>query len=157
MQVHPLDVRLEIGGKRIFIAHGDMVDRKDYGYRLLRGFFRSPLMKAFIHLAPGRWIEKIGQVSSQKSRNQKPLLPVDLPMSRMEKLRNIYRSFAAERLAEGYDFVVLGHCHDLDEMMFTIGERKGQYVNVGYPRVHGSFLCWSPGETKIQRERMPVF
>jgi hypothetical protein len=73
----------------------------------------------------------------------------------MERLRKIYRSYAAERLAEGYDYVVMGHCHDLDEMSFQIGGRAGQYVNVGFPRVHGSYLSWSPGDEKIMRERMP--
>jgi hypothetical protein len=58
-------------------------------------------------------------------------------------------------VAEGYDYVVMGHCHDLDEMSFKVGERVGQYVNVGYPPVHGSYLSWSPGDEKIMRERMP--
>ena len=73
----------------------------------------------------------------------------------MERLRNLYRSYAAERIARGCDFVVMGHCHDLDEKSFVIDGRPGQYVNVGFPRAHGSFLSWSPGDERIQRERLP--
>jgi UDP-2,3-diacylglucosamine hydrolase len=154
-QVHPHDVRLELAGKRFFVAHGDTVDRTDYGYRALRLLFRSPLMRAFLTLAPGRVVEAFGETSARKSREAKPRLVKDLPVARLEQLRKHYRSFAAERLSEGYDFVVLGHCHDLDEMRFQIGGRSGQYVNVGYPRAHGSFLSWSPDEAEIAREPLP--
>jgi UDP-2,3-diacylglucosamine hydrolase len=153
--LHPREFALELDGRRFFFAHGDLVDRKDYGYRALRLFFRSPLMKAAVALMPDAMIEWIGQTSARKSRESKPRLPMQLPTDRLEYLRNIYRSYAAERLAHGFDFVVMGHCHDLDEKSFVIGARRGQYVNVGFPRVHGSFLSWSPGDESIQREKLP--
>jgi UDP-2,3-diacylglucosamine hydrolase len=155
LQTHPHHVRIEMEGKRFFVAHGDTVDRSDYGYRALRLFFRSPVMKAFVALAPGKLIDRIGKGSSARSRARNPVLPAQLPADRIERLRKAYRNYAAERLTEGYDYVVLGHCHDLDEMRFQIGGRPGQYVNVGYPRVHGSFLSWAPGDEVIQREAMP--
>ena len=108
-------------------------------------------MKALVSLAPGKWLENIGKVSSRKSRQRHTILP----HYQIEPLRKIFRNYAAEQVALGYDFVVLGHCHDLDEMSFTIGGRKGQYINIGFPRIHGSFLSWTPGEEKIQRERLP--
>jgi UDP-2,3-diacylglucosamine hydrolase len=153
--LHDRDFEIELEGHRFFFAHGDLVDRKDYGYRFLRAFFRSPPLRAFVAVMPGGVIDWIGRSSSRASRGKKPLLPAQLPTDRMERLRNIYRSYAAERLAEGYDFVVMGHCHDLDEKSFIIGGRTGQYVNVGFPRVHGSFLSWAPGDERIQRERLP--
>jgi UDP-2,3-diacylglucosamine hydrolase len=155
LNVYSLEAKLEIEGKRFYFAHGDTVDSKDYGYRFLRAFFRSFFMRIVITLLPGKWVERIGEASSQKSSGGKPRLARELPLQRMEYLRNIYRSYAAERLAEGHDFVVMGHCHDLDEMSFNVGERRGQYVNVGFPRVHGSFLSWLPGEERIQREKLP--
>lgn len=151
LEIWPHDVRIDLGGRRLFVAHGDTVDRNDIRYRVLRGFFRSPVMKALVAMIPGPWLDWIGRTSSQRSRASKPLLPAELPIDRKDYLRRVYRSFAAERLSEGYDFVVLGHSHDLDEMHFKIGNRTGQYVNVGYPRVHGSFLQWSPGEDSIRR------
>jgi UDP-2,3-diacylglucosamine hydrolase len=155
LEVHPHDVSVEHGGKKFFFAHGDTVDRGDYGYRLLRGFFRSPAMKLLVAAVPGSWLEKIGNESSYRSRGRKPVLPAQLPPERRERLRALYRDFSAEKIAEGYDFVVMGHCHDLDEKILEVAGRSGQYVNVGYPRVHGSYLAWAPGDEKIVRQRLP--
>jgi len=155
LEIHSSELRVDLGGKRFYFAHGDLADRKDYGYLALRSFFRSPIMKALVLMTPGEWLDRIGTASSRKSRATKPLLPQELPQGKMESLRKTYRSYAAERLAQGYDYVVMGHCHDLDEMFFKIGGRSGQYVNVGFPRVHGSYLSWNPGEEKIQREKLP--
>lgn len=155
LKIHSHDVKLEISGRKFFVAHGDTVDREDYKYRVLRVFFRSPVMKALVKLAPGELLDQIGKKSSDTSRKGKPLLTSQLPIDKMESLRKKYRSYAAEKLTEGFDFVVMGHCHDLDQMKFKIGDRTGQYINVGYPRTHGSFLTWSPGDSEIQREPLP--
>jgi UDP-2,3-diacylglucosamine hydrolase len=156
ISVHSEEVVLEIEGKRFFLAHGDCVDSRDYGYRALRAFFRSPPFRLFVMGLPGRWVDWIGRQSSHYSRNAQPRLPQSFSTERIERLRNLYRSYAAVKLAQGYDFVALGHCHDLDEMSFSIGGRHGQYINVGFPPAHGSFLSWSSGEEKIGRERLPV-
>jgi len=152
--LHTDHVSVEIQNKKFYFAHGDTANSADTFYRILRVFFRSPLMRALVFFLPGKWLDTIGRLSGAQSRKRKPLIPTDLSSRKMEVLRRIYRSFAAERLAEGYDFVVLGHCHDLDEMLFNIGGRQGQYINVGFPRVHGSFLSWSPGELRIAREKL---
>jgi len=155
LQVHPRDVLIEMNGKRFFFSHGDLVDPKDYGYFALRAFLRSPVMKAFVTVMPGRVIAAIGNAMSATSQKKGPRLPANLPTPQMERLRILYRSFAAEKLSQGYDFVVMGHCHDLDEMQFNIGGRPGQYINIGYPRAHGSFVSWHEGDAVIGREKMP--
>lgn len=152
VSIHHREVSLQIDGKRFFIIHGDTVDYSDYGYRMIRAFFRSPLMKMLVWIFPGEWLDRIGQMSSSYSREYKPRLFSEIPIERRERLRCIYRNFAAEKLSEGFDFVAMGHCHDLDEMSFKIDGRTGQYINVGFPRVHGSILRWNPGELKIFRE-----
>jgi UDP-2,3-diacylglucosamine hydrolase len=151
IKVHADQVSIALEGKKFYFAHGDLVDPYDYGYRLMRAFFRSRAMKLIVKLIPGKFLEHIGKSSSQLSRAGH----AELPHKKIEPLRRQFRNYAAEQLANGYDFVVLGHCHDLDEMSFKIGGRNAQYVNIGFPRVHGSFVSWSPGEDKIQRERMP--
>lgn len=152
--VHSSEVLLRLDGRRFFIAHGDLVDSGDYTYRALRATFRSAPFHAFVWALPGQWVDRIGNRSSRYSRDQKPKLSASLPTEKIERLRNTYRSFAAEKIAQGYDFVVLGHCHDLDEMKFSIDGRPGQYINVGFPPVHGSFLSWSSGDESIGRERL---
>ena len=156
MTIHPHHVIVELHGKKFFVAHGDTVDPSDYGYRVLRLFLRSPIIKFFVALMPGEVIDWIGRTGSRRSSKTKPRNPTQLPIKRLEHVRKAYRNYAAERLSQGYDFVVLGHCHDLDQMQFFIGERRGQYVNVGYPRIHKSFLSWTAGDDKIHREALPL-
>ena len=153
VRVHARAVELRMGDKRFYFAHGDLADARDWGYRALRGFFRSPPFRAFVRLAPRGWLTAIGRHSSRYSRGEKTGLAVHLPRARLEDLRRAYRNFAAERVREGFDYVVLGHCHDLDEKSFTLDGREAQYINVGFPRAHGSFLSWSEGDARIGRER----
>jgi UDP-2,3-diacylglucosamine hydrolase len=153
--LHKESVAIDYARKKFFIAHGDLADHKDYGYRVWRGVLRSPPLKAAIAIAPGKLVERIGKRSSRYSSGRAPRLVNELPIEKRERMRTVYRSYAAERLAEGYDFVVMGHCHDLDEKVFKIDGRIGQYINVGYPRAHGSYLSWNPGEEKISREKLP--
>jgi hypothetical protein len=110
-------------------------------------------MRGAVAAAPGAWLDRLGRGASRISRGAPPLLAAQLPSERFGALRNRYRSFAAERLAEGYDFVVLGHCHDLDEMKFKLGDRRGQYMNVGFPPVHGSCVRWDSDSEWLERER----
>jgi hypothetical protein len=58
-------------------------------------------------------------------------------------------------ICQGHDVVILGHCHDLDEFSFRVDGRSGYYLNVGYPRLHGSFLEWTSGEPKPNRIPLP--
>ncbi len=155
LELHPHEVKIEQSGHRFLVVHGDTIDRSDLGYRALRCFFRSPVMRALVRIWPGKWLDAFGRASSEASRGRKPLLPGELPIERRERLRQIYRSYGARMIAEGYDFVVAGHCHDLDEMGFVVGGRNGQYINVGYPRIHGSMLVWNEGEPRIHREPLP--
>jgi UDP-2,3-diacylglucosamine hydrolase len=155
VKVHAESVGLEIDQKKFFFAHGDLANPKDYGYRFLRAFLRSLFLRAVVVLVPGWFVKMVGERSSKYSRALAPRNPGELPIERRERLRDAYRSFAASKMTEGFDFIVMGHCHDLDEKMFKIGSRVGQYVNVGYPRVHGSLLSWQSGEEKISREKLP--
>ena len=154
LRLHAQQFELDLAGKRFFFAHGDLVDPTDYGYRLLRLLFRSPVMRLFVQLVPGAGLDWLGSRSSAWSRRSGRRVLGAHSLGHLEKLRNSYRSFAAEKVAQGCDFVVMGHCHDLDEKLFRVGDREGQYINVGFPRVHGSFLSWTEGDAKISRQRI---
>lgn len=153
LRVHLGPIIEELDGKRFYIDHGDRVDQGDYKYLALRAVFRSPVLKLFSHAAPGKWIDWIGNTSSQKSaQNSRQTLK---DAEKMSAVRKIFREFSKNLLNEGFDFVVLGHCHDLDEMEFKLGSRVAQYINVGYPRMHHSYLSWKAGDTHIRREPLP--
>lgn len=151
LHVHGRDVKFQRKGKRFLIAHGDLADSRNRKYRALRILFRSPVMKLVVNASPGSLVKNVGERMSRFSRGRKPLLPQDLPAESLKELRKRYRNFAAERALEGFDFIIMGHCHDLDEMHFQVSGKTVQYVNVGYPRVHRSYLEWTPEDSKIRR------
>ncbi|MEK6704969.1 MAG: metallophosphoesterase [Candidatus Poribacteria bacterium] len=152
---HARSFTVEIEGKRFFVAHGDTVDKSAYFYRGLRLLLRSSLMRMISAVTPGAFIRAIGEAASRRGRAKRPVVSDDLPPAVRENMRRMFRNFAVEKISSGYDFVALGHCHDPDEMIFKIGDRSGQYINVGYPRVHGTFLLWRVGDEKIRREPLP--
>ncbi|OFZ22793.1 MAG: hypothetical protein A2X94_11855 [Bdellovibrionales bacterium GWB1_55_8] len=147
--VHPQDVSLQMDQARFFIAHGDLVDRSDRSYLMLRKLFRSVAMKAFVRLAPGTVLDAVGRTSSRHSRSGRKKISGTPPK------RSVFHAFACERIREGYDFVVLGHSHDADESSLAVDGRRGRYYNVGYPRVHGTYLVWTGAENGFRREPLP--
>lgn len=115
--VHDRPVEKEIDGKRFFISHGDGVNPKDRGYRLIRRIFRHPVSIALfrlLHPDTGFWIAR---TLSNLSRDHRPVKDLD----------RICIAYAEARFAEGFDCVVLGHTHRPQE------HRSGgrTYVNTG--------------------------
>jgi UDP-2,3-diacylglucosamine hydrolase len=139
VQLHHARVELERAGKRFLFEHGDLVDREDLGYLVLRATLRSPLIRAVVASAPSSLIDLIGQKSSEASskRSRQPSL------EKREKIQLTYRNFAVTKLTQGFDYVVLGHCHQADHMRFQCGSRVGEYWNMGYPKESFEVLAWS--------------
>jgi UDP-2,3-diacylglucosamine hydrolase len=151
IRVHPREHALSVGERKFYVAHGDLVDRRDWGYRLLRVFFRSPVIRFMVRYCPDSWIEKLGAFSAERSKGREARTPTGLPAEKIEGLRRLYRSFASEKIGAGFDFVVLGHCHDLDQMRFKVGERGGHYMNAGFPPLHGSYIAWDGSSAELER------
>jgi len=139
-RVVPAETEIEIPGRKLYVAHGDLVDRSDRGYLFLRLFFRSPLIRLAAFALPESAVEWIGNRSSDSSRKRNPRLPEERGGAHLERLRKTFREFAREKFRNGYDGVVLGHCHDLDGLEFSEGTRRGSYLNVGFPRQHHSYV-----------------
>ncbi len=140
LQIHERQVEIQLGRYRVYVAHGDLVDREDHGYLALRAALRSFPMRTFIDHAPDTWVERVGERmsgGSQRLQSERRSDP-EREKTRQERTRKIFRSFAAEKVQAGFDFVILGHCHLLDDYTFQCGERTGRYMNMGFPRVHAS-------------------
>lgn len=154
IRIHPREHVLALDGKSFYLAHGDLVDRADWGYLFLRAFFRGPLIRFMVRFCPGEWLEKLGAFSARHSKGRPggtAYTPAGMPAKQIERLRTVYRSFASEKIRAGHDFVILGHCHDLDQMRFRIGERGAHYMNAGFPPIHGSYVAWESGSDELER------
>ena len=96
---------LEVEGKRVYLCHGDEINRRDYAYRMLRLLLHSPLTSALTRVVPPRCASAIADRLGRKSRAHHGARRTrwDYPA--------LLRSFAASRFAEGCDLVITGHFH----------------------------------------------
>ena len=114
------DVEVEVGDQRWYISHGDGKAANDTGYLILRSVLRSSWA-----LALYRWLHPdlgiaLASTTSHSSR--------DYTDERSYGVADGLRDFAAARLAEGYQLVVMGHRHHATHETLAGGE----YVNLGH-------------------------
>ena len=129
-------------GKRFHFCHGDKINWKDIGYQVFRLLTRNLISQCIIEAAPGPLIDRVGSMMAKASRGYNPVAS--------EQVVNLFRNYACEQISNGYDFVIMGHSHHLDDMRFKFDGHEGQYVNVGYPRKHRKYLELRPGDEFFQ-------
>jgi len=103
IEVYPDALELAIDGLRVFVAHGDTVDRENRRYLALRGFFRSAFTYRLQQIVPLSLLFAIARLSSGLSRG--------ITVSAQEQIVGKMRLFAEERFREGFEAVILGHSH----------------------------------------------
>lgn len=145
------EIELTLSGKKFYLAHGDLVDTDDHRYLFLRGLLRFPLVHLAGKLMTSAMMEKIGKSMGEESQKRNPRM-LSSETGSLEKVRKVFRNFAVLKFKEGFDFVLLGHCHDLDEMVCNLEEHQKHYMNNGYPRVHGKYILWNEGSNELSRE-----
>lgn len=141
---HPADLDLERDGRRFFLSHGDGLARADRGYRLLKRVIRHPAaIFLFRHLLHPDWGMALARLTSDSSRR---LRTIDRPAWADE-----YAERAEQKLQAGWDYVVLGHIHYPQRLVFgdkvyiNLGDWIGEYT---YARFDGRELTlerWPAG------------
>jgi len=117
ISLEPFDATID--GKKFYIHHGDGLVGKDIGYRILKVVLRSPLaIWAYSWLHPDIGIG-LARLSSKKSR--------DYTSTKDYGEEDSLYKFAAAKIAEGFDYVVMGHRHK----PVSVGIGEGTYVNLG--------------------------
>ena len=108
-----------IDGKKFYIHHGDGLAGRDIGYRILKIILRNPFsiwLYTWLHPDIGIALAKL---SSKKSRHY--------TSEKNYGSNDGLQQFAARKIAEGSDYVIMGHRHQPAEVQ--IGE--GRYINLG--------------------------
>ncbi|MFQ5441438.1 MAG: UDP-2,3-diacylglucosamine diphosphatase [Thermodesulfobacteriota bacterium] len=131
---------LRVGETNILLAHGDMVDMTT-GYRLWRGFIRSPLFRLILKIAPPWFVWRVAMHLSGKSRNYSV---------KGKFIDRRLRRFARERISSGADVVILGHSHVAGVHEEEVNGKKGVYANPG-SWLDGSYLVYNDGEFRVER------
>ncbi len=96
---------LERDGRKIFIAHGDLVNPRDTGYRLLRRFLRHPWTRRLMLLVPPDTAWRVARWASAKSSRKNG------GRDRHRLPREDLFNYARRYFSEGYDTVITGHFH----------------------------------------------
>jgi UDP-2,3-diacylglucosamine hydrolase len=112
----------KVGDKRIWLGHGDLVNREDKAYLRWRGFTRSFGFRLAMRLVPEpvaeRFLVPLGERLSHESR---------LRDRYDASLGEMYRDYARALFERGFDGVCLGHCHIRDLLI----EDGRFYLNIG--------------------------
>ena len=124
------DFEVRAGRRSFWFSHGDQIDREDRGYLFLRAVTRSGIFQVLIGMIPDNVFAEVGNWSSKASRkytNGPRLNPES-----QERIRNLYKDFAKEKISRGYDYVFVGHSHLFDDLEIDSGTRRGRYINLGF-------------------------
>ncbi|MCB0417067.1 MAG: UDP-2,3-diacylglucosamine diphosphatase [Bdellovibrionaceae bacterium] len=135
IQVYPGPSSVEWAGKKIYLAHGDLGNPKEFGYRVLRYVLRRPITKFLIQKTPQKWVYDLGKRGSTMSRDYQMK-----SKKREAAIREIYRSSARRILESGYDIVLMGHTHIPDDFTIDLGSKSGRYINTGDWVKHFSYV-----------------
>ena len=108
-----------VQGKRLYICHGDQINRADRFYRLLRFLLRTRLVAAGIRYVPPAWAEKI------RKRLQKRSQAGYSAKTARWNYRQILLDFSRNLQEQGCEGLVAGHfhlalCENVSEPPFTI-------------------------------------
>jgi len=137
VEVDPEGREESIGGRRAYIAHGDLSNPKQQGYRIFRRFLKNRWSYGVIQWAGPRLARnvarKLSEISYQKSHENALRGPPPA-----------FRAFAHNKFMEGFDVVILGHSHFPEEAEEWIDGRRCLYFNVGDWALRRSFLRFTP-------------
>jgi UDP-2,3-diacylglucosamine hydrolase len=103
--VFPGEAELTIDGKRLYICHGDLINRADYGYLALKFIFCNPLTRLLAKIVPASVPAFIAKNLGKHSKEKHKASEARWDYSQL------VRKFAADRFAEGFDTVVTAHFH----------------------------------------------
>lgn len=141
--VRDREIPVELGGRRGVVVHGDLVNPKDYGYRLLRLVLRSRLAFRVMRALPARALLWIARRMSRASRSYTS----GLPPARLE----MFRAFAERESARGREFTIMGHFHAPGRLPFEFGGRAHELFVVGDWISQDRYLVYEDGAFALEK------
>ena len=137
VDVYPNGCEERLGGRRSYIAHGDLSNPKQWKYRFFRKIVKNRWTYRLIQWVGPHWSRRIALRMSDKSH--------EIYRTReTQGLSAAFQAFARRKFLEGFEVVILGHSHVPEKIEETIEGRKCLYVNVGDWVTHRSYLRFTP-------------
>lgn len=137
IEVYPEGNEEILGGKRAFLAHGDLSNPSQWRYQIFRRILKNRWTYRVIQLAgphlSRRMAKRLSDLSYQKYHTAVSSEPPPA-----------FKAFAHRKFLEGFEIVILGHSHFPEEVEEWIDVRRSLYFNVGDWMTHRSFLRFTP-------------
>ncbi|MDO9308336.1 MAG: UDP-2,3-diacylglucosamine diphosphatase [Deltaproteobacteria bacterium] len=129
-EIHSGPAMVTVQGKRLYLCHGDQINKNDRYYRLLRRILRSRVIASSVGCFPPAWALKVKKRLQKRSQ-----AGYQVKKARWD-YRKILLDFARQIQMQGCDGLVAGHFHlalleKLDGRPFTLlslGDWMGQYT-----------------------------
>jgi UDP-2,3-diacylglucosamine hydrolase len=143
IEVYPGDAEFLLDGRRSLISHGDTVDGSNRRYLALRRLLRSSFAYRLQRTLPLGLLWQVARFSSKVSK--------DRGFGPADRLIETMRRFAVEKSGEGFDAVILGHCHTPSFREEEIGGRRSIFVTLGDWITHHNYLLYENGRFTMNR------
>lgn len=104
-----------VGEKRLYLSHGDTVNRADIVYRFWKAISKNRLAFGAVSALPSSVILPLADRLERKLKRTNRRFRGSFP-------EKDCREFALRRFASGVDFVILGHFHSERLLRFTQGQ-----------------------------------
>lgn len=138
IKIYNDDIERVHNGKKFFLSHGDGKVKNDYGYMIVKKILRNRFAQWLYYLLHPDFAVNLASSSSKKSRKHTDKKFVNKEDSLM--------LFAKDKIAEGYDFVLMGHRHRPAKIQYG----KGVYVNLGDWIQNPTFAYFNGNEIKLE-------
>ncbi|MDD3320779.1 MAG: UDP-2,3-diacylglucosamine diphosphatase [Paludibacter sp.] len=130
MIVHHGPATMEFGGKKFYLAHGDRLDSRDKGFKIIQKIFHSKTAQELFRLIPPQLGQGFGYNWSK--RNRKKILHIENKYlgENKEFIVIFAKKYAA---AHDVDFLVFGHRHILLDLQAKDQKRiiiLGDFVSI---------------------------
>ncbi len=142
-EVYTESVEFTIDSLRILVSHGDTVDRGNRKYLALRGLLRSSFARILQRLLPLSLLWRVARLSSEMSK--------EMSDESADRLAEIMHRFARVKFREGYDAVILGHCHKPLLRQEMIDGRQKTFATLGDWITHDTYLHYDDGRFSLNR------
>lgn len=120
------EMRGAVGARRLYLSHGDTVNRADLPYRFWKALSKNRISYRAAEALPPYLVLPLADRLERRLRRTNKRYRGTFPEKEC-------RDFAFARFAEGIDFVVLGHFH---------AERLIRYAQGQATRVMAILPCW---------------
>jgi UDP-2,3-diacylglucosamine hydrolase len=133
---------MDLAGRRLHLAHGDLVNRRDRQYLAWRAVSKSrPFYSAF-SLLPARTRVSIADGLEERLARTNQDFRTGFPFAECE-------AYARRRIGEGARVLVLGHFHEERRLDFREGERGGSVFVLPAWRAGHRYLRIDPGAEPV--------